>query len=112
MNPLVTSSWLAGRLGDPNTKILDATLPPVGVTPRIDTRARYVMRHIPGAAFFDIERLSDHSTSLPHMLPKPEEFSRSMSELGVGDEMDIVVYEQEGVFSAPRGWWMLRAFGA
>ena len=35
-----------------------------------------------------------------------------MSELGVGDEMDIVIYEQEGVFSAPRAWWMLRTFGA
>jgi thiosulfate/3-mercaptopyruvate sulfurtransferase len=46
------------------------------------------------------------------MLPAPEEFSRSMSALGVGDQMAIVVYEQEGVFSAPRAWWMLRTFGA
>ncbi len=112
MNPLVTPAWLAGRLGDPRTKVLDATLPPVGVTPPIDTHARYLAQHIPGAVFFDIEKLSDHSTPLPHMLPRPEEFSRSMSELGVGDQMDIVVYEQGGVFSAPRAWWMLRTFGA
>jgi thiosulfate/3-mercaptopyruvate sulfurtransferase len=26
--------------------------------------------------------------------------------------MSIVIYEQEGVFSAPRAWWMLRTFGA
>ncbi len=112
MNPLVTPAWLAGRFGDSNIKILDATLPPVGVTPRIDTRARYLARHIPGAAFFDIEELSDHSTPLPHMLPLPEEFSRNMAELGVSDAMGIVIYEQEGVFSAPRAWWMLRTFGA
>ena len=112
MNPLVTPAWLASRFGDPNTRILDATLPPVGVSPRIDSRARYVEQHLPGAVFFDIEKLSDHSTPLPHMLPLPEEFSRSMAELGVGDQMDIVVYEQEGVFSAPRAWWMLRTFGA
>jgi thiosulfate/3-mercaptopyruvate sulfurtransferase len=112
MNPLVTSAWLAGRLGDPNTKILDATLPLVGATPPIDTHARYLEQHIPGAVFFDIEKLSDHSTPLPHMLPKAEEFSRRMSELGVGDRIDIVVYEQGGVFSAPRAWWMLRTFGA
>jgi thiosulfate/3-mercaptopyruvate sulfurtransferase len=111
MNPLVTPAWLATRLGDSNIKILDATLPPVGVTPRIDTRARYVAQHLPGAVFFDIEKLSDHSTALPHVLPLPEEFSRSMAELGVGDAMDIVIYEQEGVFSAPRGWWMLHSFG-
>jgi thiosulfate/3-mercaptopyruvate sulfurtransferase len=35
-----------------------------------------------------------------------------MSSLGVGDNMTIVVYEQEGVFSAPRAWWTFRTFGA
>src|SRR5271154_5894935 len=112
MNPLVTPSWLASRLQNPDTIILDATLPPVGVTPPIDTHARYLDKHIPGAIFFDIEELSDHSTPLPHMLPTPEDFSRSLSALGVGDNSTIVVYEQEGVFSAPRAWWTLRTFGA
>jgi thiosulfate/3-mercaptopyruvate sulfurtransferase len=112
MNPLVSPAWLADRLQDPNTVILDATLPPVGVTPPVDTRARYLAQHLPGAVFFDIEELSDHATTLPHMLPSAEAFSRAMSQLGVGDGMTIVVYEQEGVFSAPRAWWMLRAFGA
>lgn len=111
MNPLVSPSWLAGRLHDPEIVILDATLPPVGVTPMVDTRARYLAKHIPGAVFFDIEELSDHSTSLPHMLPPPDVFSRSLSALGIGDEMTIIVYEQEGVFSGPRVWWMLRTFG-
>jgi thiosulfate/3-mercaptopyruvate sulfurtransferase len=46
------------------------------------------------------------------MLPAPEAFSRTMSELGVGNDMHILVYEQEGVFSAPRAWWMLRTLGA
>ena len=112
MNPLVTTAWLAGRLHDPGVVVLDATLPPVGVTPPVDTRARYLAKHIPGAVFFDIEDLSDHSTPLPHMLPAPEVFSRRMSALGVGDEMDIIIYEQESVFSAPRAWWMLKTFGA
>jgi thiosulfate/3-mercaptopyruvate sulfurtransferase len=110
MNPLVATSWLAGRLHDPGLVILDATLPPVGVTPAVDTRARYVAKHIPGAVFFDIEELSDHSTPLPHMLPTPEDFSRSLSALGIGDQMAIVIYEQQGVFSGPRAWWMLRTF--
>jgi thiosulfate/3-mercaptopyruvate sulfurtransferase len=46
------------------------------------------------------------------MLPTAENFSRSMSSLGVGDNATIVIYEQESVFSAPRAWWMLRTFGA
>src|SRR5271154_6795432 len=112
MNPLVTPSWLCERFHDHGTVVLDATLPPVGVTPQVDTRARYLATHIPGAVFFDIEELSDHSIALPHMLPAPEDFSRSMAALGVGDSMSIVIYEQEGVFSAPRAWWMFRTLGA
>jgi thiosulfate/3-mercaptopyruvate sulfurtransferase len=112
MNPLVTPAWLAARRENSDTIILDATLPPVGATPPIDTHARYLANHIPGAIFFDIEALSDHGTPLPHMLPTPEAFSRSMSSLGIGDNKTIVIYEQEGVFSAPRAWWTLRTFGA
>jgi thiosulfate/3-mercaptopyruvate sulfurtransferase len=112
MNVLVPPTWLASRIKNPDTIILDATLPPVGVTPPIDTHARYLDKHIPGAIFFDIEELSDHSTPLPHMLPTAEAFSRSMSTLGISDNATIVIYEQEGVFSAPRAWWMLRTFGA
>jgi thiosulfate/3-mercaptopyruvate sulfurtransferase len=112
MYPLITPASLSGRLNDPDTVILDASLPPVGVTPAPDTHARYLEQHIPGARFFDIEEFSDHATSLPHMLPSPEDFSRSMAALGVGDRSTIVVYEQEGVFSAPRARWMLRTMGA
>jgi thiosulfate/3-mercaptopyruvate sulfurtransferase len=111
-NPLVTPAWLAARIDDPGTVVLDATLPPMGVTPKVDTRARYLAQHIPGAVFFDIDELSDHSTALPHMLPGAADFARSMSQMGVGDRQTIVIYEQEGVWSAPRAWWMLRTFGA
>jgi thiosulfate/3-mercaptopyruvate sulfurtransferase len=112
MNLLVTPAWLAARLHDPGIVILDATLPPVGVTPPVDTRARYVATHIPGAIFFDIEQLSDRSSPLPHMLPPPDVVSRSISALGIGDNTAIVIYEQVGVFSAPRAWWMLKTCGA
>lgn len=112
MDSLVTTSWLAARLDDPGVVILDATLPPVGVTPPVDTRARYVAKHIPGAIFFDIEALSDRPNPLPHMLPRPDVFSRNASALGIGNQMDIIIYEQEGVFSGPRAWWTLRTFGA
>jgi thiosulfate/3-mercaptopyruvate sulfurtransferase len=78
----------------------------------VDTRAHYLARHIPDAVFFDIEELSDRSSPLPHMLPPHEVFSRSLSALGIGDEMDIIIYEQEGVFSGPRAWWMLKTAGA
>jgi thiosulfate/3-mercaptopyruvate sulfurtransferase len=112
MGSLITTSWLAARLDDPGVVILDATLPPVGVTPPVDSRARYYAEHIPGAVFFDIEELSDRLNPLPHMLPAPDVFSRNVSALGIGDQLNIVIYEQEGVFSGPRAWWILRTFGA
>ena len=112
MPPLVDPSWLSARLYQPDTVVLDATLPPVGVTPVVDTRARYLAQHIPGALFCDIEELSDGTSTLPHMLPSADLFAQSMSALGVSDDSTVVVYEQEGPFSAPRAWWMLRTFGA
>jgi thiosulfate/3-mercaptopyruvate sulfurtransferase len=112
MTPLVSAAWLASRLDDPQTVVLDATLPPVGVTPAVDTRARYLQQHIPGAVFFDIEALSDHASPFPHMLPGETSFAASMSALGISDNATLVVYEQAGVFSAPRARWMLRTFGA
>jgi thiosulfate/3-mercaptopyruvate sulfurtransferase len=112
MDHLVSPAWLAEHLSAPEIIVLDASLPVVGVTPVVDVHARYLEAHTPGAIFFDIETLSDHQTSLPHMLPSPEAFARSMSELGVSSEAHLIVYEQQGVFSAPRAWWTLRTFGA
>lgn len=112
MSILVEPAWLAEHLNDPDLVILDATLPPVGVTPPVDTRKRYEETHVPGAVFFDINDISDHNTSLPHMLPSPEEFEQKMATLGISDQSTIVVYEQTGVYSAPRAWWMLKTMGA
>ncbi len=112
MSSLITPTFVASRLHAPDVILLDATLPPVGVTPRVDTRSQYLAAHLPGALFFDIEELSNTSTSLPHMLPTPEQFARDMSRMGVSDGATLVVYEQTDVFSAPRAWWMLRCFGA
>lgn len=108
---LVSPAWLAARLDDPNIAILDATLPPVGVSPSVDTHARYLAKHLPGAVFFDIEAFSDPASGLPHTLPSAEQFARGMEALGLRETMTFVVYEQTGVFSAPRAVWTLRTLG-
>jgi thiosulfate/3-mercaptopyruvate sulfurtransferase len=110
MDSLVSVSWLANQLPRQSVVVLDATLPVVGSN--INVRERYLAEHIPGAFFFDIEDISDQSSALPHMLPKPEAFSHNMSELGIKSSTTIVVYEQATMYSAPRAWWTLRAFGA
>lgn len=67
--------------------------------------------HLPGARFFDIEEIADHDTDLPHMLPDAQAFTAHLRRLGLNDGQWVVVYDQHGLFSAPRAWWMLRAMG-
>jgi thiosulfate/3-mercaptopyruvate sulfurtransferase len=107
---LVSTEWLAARLRDPNVGIVDGSyfLP----TQKRDAHAEYRAGHIPGAVFFDIEAVSDHSTELPHMLPGTTQFSEVAGALGIGDGDTLVVYDSTGLFSAPRVWWTFRIMGA
>jgi thiosulfate/3-mercaptopyruvate sulfurtransferase len=107
---LVPTEWLAERLNDPNLVPVDSSyfLPHM----KRDALAEYRAGHIPGAVFFDIEAISDHSTDLPHMLPGPTQFGDAVGALGIGDGDTVVVYDSTGLFSAPRVWWTFRIFGA
>ncbi len=106
---LVSTAWLADHLSSPDIRIVDATyyLP----MQNKDARAEYSQRHIPGAVFFDIDEIADTGVDLPHMLPSPEKFSARMRKLGLGDGNRIIVYDGQGLMSAARVWWALRAFG-
>jgi thiosulfate/3-mercaptopyruvate sulfurtransferase len=106
---LVATEWLAAHLDDPSVRIVDGTsyLPNV---PR-DARKEYEEKHIPGAVFVDIDEVSDHSSPLPHMLPRPEAFAAKAGALGIAGDQKIVVYDSHGVRTAPRVWWTFRAFG-
>lgn len=107
---IVSTEWLAARLGQKDVVVVDGSyyLP----TQKRDAHAEYVASHIPGAVFFDIEEIADHSTDLPHMLPGPAIFSKAVSALGIGKDDTIVVYDGVGLFAAPRVWWTFRLFGA
>ena len=106
---LVSTEWLAAHLNDPKVRIVDASLPRVGV--KEDTRANYREAHIPGAPFFDIDDIADPDSKLPHMMPSAGIFADKVGKLGIGNDTRVVVYDQHGLYSAPRGWWMFRAFG-
>lgn len=106
----VAADWLAEHIDDPEIQIIDARMAPPGQDDR-DLNAEYLAGHVPGAVFFDIEALSDHTSPLPHMMPRPEAFAVAMRELGVNSDRHLVVYDEGNLFSAPRAWWMLRTFG-
>lgn len=106
---LIGTEWLADHLRDPAVRVVDGSFKLPGISPT--AQQDYAARHIPGAPFFDIDVIYDHGSSLPHMLPRPDEFARHMSRLGIGDRHRVIVYDGTGWASAPRVWWMLRIFG-
>jgi thiosulfate/3-mercaptopyruvate sulfurtransferase len=107
---LVSTAWLAERLGDPSVAIVDGSwhLPPTGRK----GRQEYLEAHIPGAVFFDIDVIADTASGLPHMLPDAAQFAEAVGGMGISEDMTIVVYDGAGLFSAPRVWWTFRQFGA
>lgn len=106
---LVSTTWLAKHLKDPDLRILDGSLylPDAGR----DAKAEYDAAHIPGARFFDIDEISDARSELPHMAPPIEKFMSRLRAMGVGDGHQVVVYDGAGLFSAARVWWLFRLMG-
>jgi len=107
----VAADWLIEHSDDPEIQILDARMAPAGQEHLRDMTAEYRAGHLPGAVFFDIEALSDHTSSLPHMLIRPEAFSVAMRELGISRDKHLVIYDEGNLLSAPRAWWMLKNYG-
>ncbi len=109
LTSVVSTEWLAKHLGEPDLRVVDGTwhMPQL----KRDAHAEFVNAHIPGAVFFDIDRIADRGTSLPHMLPSADEFADAVGGLGIASEDRVIVYDARGVVSAARVWWTFRAFG-
>jgi thiosulfate/3-mercaptopyruvate sulfurtransferase len=107
---LKSTDWLADNLKRPDVVVVDGSF--YLATQKRDAAKEYQGGHIPGAVFFDIDKVSDHSTDLPHMMPGPKVFQDAAEELGIGKNDTIVIYDGMGLMSAPRVWWTFRLFGA
>src|SRR5258708_16820460 len=108
-DPLISTDWLAVHLNDPNVKVIDASFKLPGVMPL--PKDDYLASHIPGAVFFDVDAVSDHSNPLPHMFPSAEQFGRDVGALGIGNDDTVVIYDAGGWVAAPRAWWVFLSFG-
>ena len=106
----VTPEWLATHLADPSIVAVDASyfLPDEGK----DAAAIFAAGHIPGAARFDVDDISDRSNPLPHMLPDALTFGEKVGALGLSETMTIVVYDTTDLIGGARAWWMFRHYGA
>ena len=106
---LVSTEWLGERLGSSEIAIVDASFHlPLAAR---DARKEHEEVHIPGTVFFDIDKICDAVSNLPHMLPDEATMSAEAGALGIGGGRHVVVYDVLGIVSAPRLWWMLRIFG-
>ena len=106
---LVSTQWLTDRLDDPTIRPVEVIFWMPGLDR--DLRAEHASRRVPGAVLFDVDDIADPDTDLPHMLPAPDRFADKIGRLGIGNDDLVICYDAFGLLSAPRAWWMLRAFG-
>lgn len=106
---IVNANWLKKNINNKNIKIIDASwyLP----NSSRDSYKEYIYSHIPNAVFFDIDKICEKNTTLPHMVPVKKVFETEVSKLGICSEDTIIVYCKDGVKTSPRVWWMFKYFG-
>jgi thiosulfate/3-mercaptopyruvate sulfurtransferase len=109
MENLVSTEWLAAELGKPGLLVFDCSTYLPGEPGNKHDAFRAA--HIPGARLFDIDQIADPDTDLPHMVPTPARFAKLVGALGLSNASRVVFYDQHGLRSSARGWWMLRLFG-
>ncbi|MBA6415386.1 sulfurtransferase [Colwellia sp. 6M3] len=107
---LISCVDLHAILGSENLVILDASIPPVGNMAAPENS--WPEYRIPSARRFDLNKdFSDPISTLPHTMPTSEHFEQAAKALGINQQSQIVVYDDLGLFSAARAWYMFRAMG-
>lgn len=107
-SPIVTAEWLNKHCKADNLLIFDATIPKVGSI----SEENQPKEQIPNAIFFDIKNeFSEVNSKYPNTILHPEEFEFKAQNLGVHKNSCIVVYDDYGIYSSPRVWWMFNTFG-
>ncbi len=108
MNPLISVDTLSQMWDHESVIILDASpasnksgLIPVSPDKRIK-----------GSRKFDLKKVfSDGHSKFPNMLPTEANFQAAARALGINQESTLVVYDNLGIYSAPRVRWMFKAMG-
>ncbi|MEZ5730574.1 MAG: sulfurtransferase, partial [Burkholderiaceae bacterium] len=108
-SPVVDADWLEQHLGDPSIRIVDGTvhLPDTGR----NAAAEFAAAHIPGAVFFDFDRIADPEHALPRKFPPSKVFEREVGKLGIDNQTHVIAYDTPGLYSAARVWWLFRHYG-
>lgn len=104
--PIVSVQWLHQNLEASNIIVLDATMNKV-----TDNNSEQSNIQIPNARYFDIKNIfSDTSNPFPNAVPSEDQFSKEAQKLGISNDSAIVVYDDKGIYSSARVWWLFKAF--
>ena len=106
---IVSTDWLEQHLEAPDIRIIDSSW--YFPQEKRNAEQEFLACHIPGASFFDIDKIKDNGSDLPHMLPLSAMFNSTVRKLGIGDGHKVVIYDGLGMRSAARLWWMFKVFG-
>ena len=105
---LVSVEWLNKHLNDEHLIILDASMPKA--TSEVSNEE--ITKLIPNSIFFDIKnKFSDTAAQFPNTIPSEQQFEKEARLLGIHQHSKIVVYDNLGIYSSPRVWWLFRTFG-
>jgi thiosulfate/3-mercaptopyruvate sulfurtransferase len=108
--PVVSVDWLKSNLGNEQLIILDCTIPKV--TAELNTPISEEKKQIKAAIFFDIKKkFSDLNAAFPNTILSPQEFKKKCQNLGINIDSAIVCYDDLGIYSSPRVWWMFQLMG-
>lgn len=106
--PIVSVEWLHENLNADNLIVLDATIQKVGT----QTNDKKEKQQIQNAVFFDLKNVFlDDEAEYPNTIPSEKYFETEVQKLGINNDSCIVVYDDLGVYSSPRVWWLFRTFG-
>ena len=109
MSELVSTNWVYKNLNNRRLVILDCSWHMA--QEKRNSKKEYETMHIKNAYFFDIDKISDIKTNLPHMLPSQSKFEKKVRSFGINQNSLIAAYDVKGIFSSPRVWWMFKYFG-
>jgi len=104
---LVDTEWLEKNLD--KTKIIDCSWH-MSQTNR-NGFEEYKKQHIKNAIFFDLDKNSKKNTDLPHMLADIKSWENIVSDMGIKNNDEIVIYDNSDVISSCRCWYNFIYFG-
>ena len=109
MKSIVSTNWLYKNLGNNSLVVFDSSWHMPNM--RRNALKEFKQGHIERSQYFDIDKISNKKSCLPHMTPSENFFQKIIRSFGVNNDSTIIIYDTLGIYSSPRVWWLFKYFG-